>query len=121
LAQQLTVIVMSDQDISQLIQELKELKLRELQVLSSLEALVQLQTVESTAVLVATDNTKVFSIGDSVVITNKVRRPLNRYTNSGDRTAVVTKVSTSCIDIKTTNGSHTWRAPHNLRFRTHDE
>jgi hypothetical protein len=112
---------MSDPDLSQLIQELKELKLRELQVLSSLEALVQSQTAEPTAVLVATDNTTVFRVGDSVVITNKVRKPFNRYINSGDRTAVITKVSTSRIDIRTTNGGYTWRAPHNLRFRTHNE
>jgi hypothetical protein len=112
---------MSDPDLSKLIQELKELNLRELQVLSSLEAFVQLQTVEPTAVLVATNNTTVFRVGDSVVINNKVRKPFNRYINSGDRTAVITKVSTSRIDIRTTNGGNTWRAPHNLRFRSHDE
>jgi hypothetical protein len=106
---------MSDNNLSTLIAELKELKIRELQVLASLELLVQ--HTEATSAI----RTLPFRVGDAVIITNKIIRPINRPTNKGDRTAVVIKVAPSRIDLRTINGSITWRAPQNLRFRTQDE
>jgi hypothetical protein len=106
---------MSDKDLSKLIAELKQLKIRELQVLASLELLVQ--RTEATAVI----RTSPFQVGDAVVIINKIVHPINRPVNKSDRTAVVTKVAPSRIDLQTSNGSTTWRAPQNLRFRTQDE
>jgi hypothetical protein len=111
---------MTDRDISQLITELKELKLKELQVLATIESLIQQAEVTQGTLIIPGDPT-FFQVGDRVVIINKVRRPLNRSVNNGDRTAVVIKVSEGRIDLKTSNGFSTWRAPQNLRHRTQDE
>jgi hypothetical protein len=126
-----TLYSMSDRELAELIAELKELKLRELQVLASLESIVQTQHNTTAATSPTQHNTStaaspraleaLFQVGDRVVITNKIRRPINRPANNGDRTAVVTKVALNRIDIRTSNGSSTWRAPQNLRLRTQDE
>jgi hypothetical protein len=135
---------MTTEDIKDLIAELKELKLRELQVIESLERAVREQEQNNNnsttsvtsgitspspfARAVATSkpskNTKVinqYQAGDRVVITNNITRPLNRTANKGDRTAVVTHVVGSRVHIRTSNNSKTWRAPQNLRYRTNDE
>jgi hypothetical protein len=113
---------MSDRDISKLITELKELKLRELQVLATLESIIQTQQTDNTLLASATSQrTYTYKVGDQVIITNKVTRPLNRPVNQGDRAAIVTKVSTNRIDLQTKNGFFTWRAPHNLRPRNSNE
>jgi hypothetical protein len=119
---------MSESDISNLISELKQLKLQELQVLATLESivnnqqgnnipLVQCGTPIATPVTNATIPFQQHQVGDLVVITNKIRRSFNRPVNRGDRLATITKVTPSRIDLRTDNGSHTWRAPHNIRFR----
>jgi hypothetical protein len=113
---------MSDRDISKLITELKELKLRELQVLATLESILQTQQTDNTLVASAISQTKhTYKVGDQVIITNKVNRPLNRTVNQGDRAAIVTKVSTNRIDLRTKNGFFTWQAPHNIRPQTNNE
>jgi hypothetical protein len=115
---------MSDNEVARLISELKELKLRELQVLSLLESLVQQNNTNHTTNHTATATTTLhtgFVTGDRVVITNNIRRPLNRPVNKGDRTAIVINVTPKRIDLTTSNGVTTWRAPHNLRLRRHDE
>jgi hypothetical protein len=117
---------MSKEDISKLITELKELKIRELQVLNALESAIQNQTeptpnAPTAAAPGTTARLPIFQIGDQVVITNKISSPNNRFANKGDRTAVVLKVALSRVDIKTSNGTKTWRAPHNLRLRRQDE
>jgi hypothetical protein len=109
---------MSDRELAELITELKELKLRELQVLASLETILIHNTPVATNI---TPISPLFQVGDLVFITNKIRRPINRPVNNGDRTAVVTKVSLNRIDLRTSNGSYTWRAPQNLQLRTQDE
>jgi hypothetical protein len=106
---------MSDKDIGDLIKELRLLKLRELQVLADLEALVTHSTEGQVATIPVTTTTT------SVVILNTIRRPLSCPVNRGDRTAIVTKMATSRVDLLTSNGTYTWRAPHNLRARLHDE
>jgi hypothetical protein len=109
---------MSDSAIAELISELKQLKLRELQVLASLETILIHNTPVATNI---TPISPPFQVGDLVFITNKVRRPINRQVNNGDRTAVITKVSPNRIDIRTSNGSFTWRAPQNLQLQSQDE
>jgi hypothetical protein len=105
---------MPDRAIAELISELKQLKLRELQVLASLETILIHNTPVAT-------NTPPFQVGDLVFITNKVRRHINRQVNNGDRTAVITKISPNRIDIRTSNGFFTWRAPQNLQLQSQDE
>jgi hypothetical protein len=117
---------MSKEEILDLIAELKQLKLRESQVLISLESAIQRQNepTPNAQTAVSPDTTvrpPTFRVGDQVTITNKVKRPINRPLNRGDLTAVVLKVAPSRVDIRTSNGTTTWRAPHNLRQRQQDE
>jgi hypothetical protein len=120
---------MSEREVSKLIAELKELKLRELEVLSSLQTIVQGQQVQQATVhplatietiiqgQQVTDHTPLYEVGDLVYINNKIRRPLHRNVNRDDRLAVVTKVAYNRIDVQTNNGTHTWRSPKNLKHR----
>jgi hypothetical protein len=129
---------MTNDDIKELIAELKELRLRELRVLDSIERTLQQNdntnninpnivsgyvnpTVNAVAVPDQARGTNVYKEGDRVVITNSITRPLNRAMNRGDRTAVVTHIVGNRIYIRTSNNTKTWRAPQNLRFRTNDE
>jgi hypothetical protein len=120
---------MSDSEISKLLKELKQLKLQETRVLNALEdAHIRQTTTSPNRSLLSPPPTTVepgeadlFIPGDRVIITNKVRKPLNRPTNNGDRTGVVTTVQQNRVNLKTSNGTQTWRAPHNLRHRRNDE
>lgn len=117
---------MSKEEIVNLIAELKQLKIRESQVLASLESAIQRQSepAPNARAAVSPDSTvrpSIFQVGDRVTITNKVKRPTDRPINRGDLTAVVLKVAPSRIDIRTSNGTKTWRAPQNLRLRHQDE
>jgi hypothetical protein len=123
---------MSENNIAQLIAELKQLKLRELQVLATLESIVanqQSDTITTTVpdLPIATNITPIitptqpYQVGDLIVITNKIRRPINRSVNRGDQLAIILKVTPLRIDLRTNNGSLTWRAPHNIRLRSQDD
>jgi hypothetical protein len=120
---------MSDDEVARLIQELKQLQVQERRVIAALEEAHRTRQTETTptnristtniiGLARATDPIQYFSIGDHVVIINKVRKPNNRLIDSGDRTEIVVGVHTDRIDIKTTNGTLTWRAPKNLRHHT---
>jgi hypothetical protein len=111
------------QDIETLINELKQLKIRELRVLEALETTLQQQTNGATQTTTVDPNncSPYFKIGDRIAIKNKIIRPVNRPLNRGDRTATVTKATLERIEFRTTNGTETWRAPHNVRKLDHDE
>jgi hypothetical protein len=122
---------MSEDEIARLIQELKHLQVEERRVIAALEEAYRTTQVESSKKRIlptniiglarSTDPVLSFKKGDHVVIINKVRKPANRVINSGDRTVVVVGVQVDRVDIKTTNGTLTWRAPKNLRHHTcHD-
>jgi hypothetical protein len=120
---------MSDDEVAKLIQELKQLQVQERRVIAALQEAHQIRQTGTTTTAPtnqisptniiglarATDPVQVFEEGDHVVIINKVRKPNNRPIDSGDRTAIVVGVHTDRIDIRTTNGTLTWRAPKNLR------
>jgi hypothetical protein len=129
---------MSQDRIDELIQDLKGLQVREQIILTALEQAYHDRTNKTTtqthtttrqnspnrasvpdivSAARATDPIPSFKKGDRVVIINKVRPPRDRQINSGDRTAVVSNVYKGRIEIKTTNGTYTWRAPKNLRRR----
>jgi hypothetical protein len=134
---------MTNDDLQQLIDDLKQLKLREIQILEAIGINLQNQQNDGattnrqqnveTSVSTPTNTTPTninldtrvrtlpYIVGDRIVITNNITRLLNRPTNRGDRTGIVTKVTQHRINIKTSNGTDTWRAPQNLRFRRHDE
>jgi hypothetical protein len=112
------VLLTSDNDLANIISELKALKLRELKVLASLEAIIEQQSPR-----LSTINTGIhlYQVDDPVVIINKVRRPHNCPANRDDRIGVVTKVADARIDLRTRNGFLTWRVPHNLSPAATDE
>jgi hypothetical protein len=123
---------MSDDEVAKLIQDLKQLQVQERRVIAALEEAHRTRQTGTTTTATtaptnrisptnviglarATDPVQVFEEGDHVVIINKVRKPNNRPIDSGDCTAIVVGVHTDRIDIRTTNGTLTWRAPKNLR------
>jgi hypothetical protein len=130
---------MSKDKIDPLIQELKALQVREQNIINELEEThraqlqgqedppshsgasppVYLSVSDIVAIARTTDHIPVFKIGDQVVIINKVRRTSSRALNEGDRTGTVVAVSHNRIDIRTSNGTLTWRAPKNLRLVPH--
>jgi hypothetical protein len=127
---------MSQDRIDELIHELKALHVREQHILTELEEAHRTQTRDITAepaqnnrspthkltvseiiaAAGASDTVPIFQVGDDVVIVNKVRRSGIKQIDNGDRTGVVIKVSQNRVDIRTTNGTFTWRAPKNLRL-----
>jgi hypothetical protein len=121
---------MSDDEITTLIQELKRIQLHEQRVLAALDEAYQRSTSVQgdTTPLPSPSSTNTpaaiypfipkYSPGDHVIITNKVRRPLNRAVEINDRKAVVLEVvSISRINIRTYNGTVTWRAPKNIKHQ----
>jgi hypothetical protein len=118
---------MSDNDIVAIIEELRQLRIRELQVLSNLEATIANNRQQQDQEPPAPANRGVFfgnpyRVGDRVYITNRLtRKPRHRVTNEGDRISTVTKVFATRVEITTVNGQKTWRIPSNLRFARHDE
>jgi septal ring factor EnvC (AmiA/AmiB activator) len=57
---------------------------------------------------------EVFSIGDRVQITNRVRVAFGRAATIDDQRATVTNTTPSRVYFKTLNGNTTWRARTNL-------
>ena len=121
---------MSDEEdeITKLIQELKDLKIREAQVLLRLERAHQKnknqERCEETSTDSTTpsareneDNTRGYKKGDRIVITNRVKKPVNwkgEWTATKERHATVTISTTEKVFFKTDNGVFTWRAPKNI-------
>jgi hypothetical protein len=120
---------MNNQHIKCLINELRLLRIREIEVLDSIdqairaeppasvdEGVSQTAASETDAAFSAVSTRRAqFSVGDRVEITNKVRRLFNRTPTRRDRTTIVVGVAETRIDIITDNGTETWRAPHNLK------
>ena len=104
---------MDPDQLQTIIEELQQLRIRQVQLLEAIDNVISHTEP-------ANDNTQL-QVGDRVLITNKIRRPLNRPVNQGDRVAVITKILPNHINIRTDNGNNTWRAPHYLRKLTNDE
>lgn len=119
---------MEDESFEELIEELRELKIREADLTVKIER-AKLARAERTnaAALGSNDNhtlpdgtffTNGFRQGDRVRITNKVRKPATAgpaWSEARERLAVVTKVIPDQVHILTDNGTKTWRAPNNLK------
>ena len=60
------------------------------------------------------------SVGDRIRIVNRVKRPANQpenghWTEERERLGTVTKIVGDRIHFVTGNGTHTWRAPNNVK------
>jgi hypothetical protein len=117
---------MSNETVDDLIQQLKNIRLQESEVLDRLYRARQLEKEEREA---NTDGPPTPSSqlkeGDRVTITNGIRTPFGRRANIGDRNSTVLRaqhqdeqnlfVDTIRIHIRTDNGFTTWRLKKNLR------
>jgi hypothetical protein len=113
---------MSKETVDDLIQQLKNIRLQESEVLDRLYRARQLEKEEQGA---HTDDTASSQLkeGDRVTITNNIRTPFGRKANTGDRDSTVLRAKpqtdenadTVRIHIRTDNGFTTWRLKKNLR------
>lgn len=98
---------MSDgEEIDQLIQELKDLQVRQNRILEKIQSAERRNKAQ---------NTTGFTPGDKVVITNRTSPPSGAKPSAQDKTGVVVSVTAKRVQIRTDSGVTTSRAPHNLR------
>ena len=118
----------SDPKIEDLIEELKELRLRETAIIRQIKAANELRThnardttttgQQGTSGNEEATTRSIIHAGDRVRITNKIRRPATAtatWTEQRERIATVTRVTADQVHIVTDNGTRTWRAPNNLK------
>ena len=111
-------------NVEQLINELKALKVQELVLLTKLETATKKRDTVPTTERPASEAGFVYGnivIGDRVRIKkrNKVRKPATwtsqvAWSAEKERTATVTRVTPTQVHFITDNGVETWRAPNNL-------
>jgi CHAT domain-containing protein len=112
---------MEEKSVEQLIEELRALKIREIELITELARVTsdRVETNETNR----RDNEQTTVVngirrGDRVRITNKVRKPASAgptWTEAKERLATVTDTTPTQIHILTDNGTRTWRGPNNLR------
>jgi hypothetical protein len=108
---------MQDKTISELINELKQLRVREAQVIFLLE-----RATEQQGSGVADHG---IERGDRIRIKNQVKKPSNwgddPWVYREARLATVTHTTAERVYFVTDNGVSTWRAPHNVEsIRQHE-
>ena len=114
---------MSKNEIGSLIDELKNLRLRETRILALIEAANERNERSGGCPSPSSSvNAAFFTRGDRVRVTNRVRRPVNwpsdrRWDEQLARAATVTHVTAvpDRVYFTTDNGIETWRIPTNLR------
>jgi hypothetical protein len=103
---------MQNRSITELITELKNLRIREARVI----ALIEIANARHED----GDTEHGFAQGDRIKIKNQVKRPTNWGDDHWDyrqaRVATVTQVTRHRVYFVTDNGVNTWRAPHNVEL-----
>jgi hypothetical protein len=108
--------LMGDDEIGNLIKELRKLKIREASIIARLQAANERRGVPDEIGANATGLAR----GDRVRVTNAVRRPASwpekvAWDEKQAKRGTVTQVTTDRVYFVTDNGIKTWRAPRNLR------
>ena len=98
------------ESVDSLIKQLEALRIQEERVLRRLVA-ARARETEADG----------FSVGNRVVITNRISPIFGRNVNINDRRAVITEVTDTKIHFRTINGTTTWRLRKNLRLVPRDE
>jgi hypothetical protein len=114
---------MEEQQIENLLEELKTLKIRESVIITRLEAANRQRLNKNTRNPkreTSNDNTSGIVKGDRVWITSKVRKPAtwprgSIWIESEFRSATVNSVTATQVHLVTDNGITTWRAPNNVK------
>ena len=116
---------MEDKSVQELIESLRTLRVQEERIIERIEIATERERTSAARRAAPTESqdhdNQPINVGDRVYITNKVRKPatwgLTRETWSAykERHAVVTRVESNKVYVRTDNGVDTWRAPGNLR------
>jgi hypothetical protein len=114
---------MEDKTFEELIEELRDLRIKETAIITQIEKINQERTTGTRKTDTSQGNRAVIANGlkrgDRVRIRNKVRRPANAgptWSEARERLATVTKVTIDQVHITTDNGTRTWRGPNNLQL-----
>ena len=94
--------------VDDLVQQLEAIQLQEARLVAQIKRARELERAAAAAA--GESSNENFVVGQRVRILNRVIFP-------GDREAIVTVVKPGRINITTTNGVKTWRAPKNLESR----
>lgn len=109
---------MSDDRIDALIQELKDLRLRETSLLQRIEEANRQRDDSATRDDDARGPAE-YQPGDRVYVLSRIRKPVfapSNWNGYSERRATVTRVDGEKVFFKTDNGTQTWRAAKNLRL-----
>jgi hypothetical protein len=115
---------MPNESVDELINELEALRIQEASVLRRLVLARETETrarLRSQVTRTTRDQEIVFSVGDRVQITNRVKGAFGRAVTTNDRRATVTRITPTRIYFNTVNGHSTWRARSNLRLVNDNE
>ena len=109
---------MQDEQVEDLIRELKSLNLRRNEIFAQLEAAYTGHDSEEEARRsIGGSSANGFKKGDRIRIRNKVKRPAawtRPWDKEKEKTATVTRVTATQVHYITDNGVETWRAPNNV-------
>lgn len=117
---------MSTSEIEHLLNKLERLQIARRQIsteeLRVREQLQELNRGEIDTTTRADRKTAAFHVGEHAYIKNRITHVHRGKRGSPiDRVCIVQGVTKSRIDIKTSNGTETWRHPKNLRRLTQNE
>lgn len=121
---------MLTEDIDTLIKELKQIKIKEREIIDAIQCIINTtqpvlsdsRVITPRAINVTIVNkSSDFVVGERIFITNAIPRPFGRTVNAGDRRAVITNITPTRITLTTENGTNTWRASKNIRKLQHYE
>jgi hypothetical protein len=116
-----------ERTVEELVDELRELRLRESAVIAQLKSRARINPSGTTTIARQRQTTREEPVtvnglarGDRIRIKNKVRRPATwnndfKWTKEKERTATITRVQADQIHFITDNGAETWRAPNNVK------
>jgi hypothetical protein len=111
---------MERKQIHELIKELKELHLREAEIIAIIDETNAVRTDQRSETV---DHE--FEKGDRVKVKNQVKKPANWGNDTWNyqqaRVATVTFTTTDRIYFVTDNGIKTWRSPRNLELFENDD
>jgi hypothetical protein len=114
---------MEDKTFKELIEELHNLRIQETVIIAQIEKANKQRTTGARTAGIHEDNRAVIANGlkqgGRVRIKNKVGRLATAgptWSESNERLATVTRVTTDQVHITTDNGTKTWRAPNNLQL-----
>jgi hypothetical protein len=107
---------MNNESIEELIRQLQELRVQESKVIEKITAATRQQQIEPD-VAERYQKTDTYSVGDKVVVNNRVTRPLRApadWTVFKECRGTVTDVRNDKVFFVTENGTKTWRSKRNL-------